>query len=282
MKDYWNFLNESKKNEFSGILDKLGKDLKKSAISVKQFLHDPDNKKHFLSGKSSDDIKIDVVEIKACELKPSQQQIYMNKVLGQVVCKKRILNGFLNDYADIPKIYISENNHIIDGHHKWSAIYMLNPDCIIKCHQIKLPIEAAIPIFNTILYIENPDGQGYTGKDSMNLYNINDIDLFESTLKDIVDEGYIDDDGIRKYPNDKFVGDPKKLLHIIRDSKIGEKNKLENKKDVIQYLFNNMKNIPKTGPKFGERNQMPQFGDVEDEVMKNLQNGKYDVKNIKW
>ena len=177
-------LFESKKiKNFNNILKNLGVmdnegniDLKDMIEKINQFLSKDGNKDKFLK-KVDDHIKpnVDVknIKIKAKNLKPSQNTIYLDHILSRLVVndydREQILSGELKDHD----ILISEDNHIIDGHHRWAAAFLINPKCKMDVTQIQLPIEYALPIINTILNAkdENIDD---TGDYSINIFDIED------------------------------------------------------------------------------------------------------------
>lgn len=92
------------------------------------------------------DDKIDVSEfyIKVKELQPTQSEIDLLKSIGVILTSKAkekginvkesltntLIDGKAKQFLD-NKILIANGKYIIDGHHRWSQVFILNPDAEI-------------------------------------------------------------------------------------------------------------------------------------------------------
>jgi len=106
-----------------------------SKVQAKQFLING-----LLDGDENDDkIKISLKSISANKLKPLQSQIYLSEVFDMY--KNRPESYFTNSI-----FLCSEDNRIIDGHHRFAAILLFYPDTKMKCLKIGLPIDKLLPL----------------------------------------------------------------------------------------------------------------------------------------
>lgn len=85
-------------------------------------------------------IKTERVQLDPSQIKHSQSKVNKEKVRSII---KDIRNG-----KSLPRIFISEDNFIIDGHHRWIAYKLLKLP--IKCIRIGLPQKEAIIKFKQI------------------------------------------------------------------------------------------------------------------------------------
>jgi hypothetical protein len=243
--------------EFNDILKQLGVMDKKGNVyllhmnkRIDEFLSKDDNKKAFLKELGDLDIKGSKVKIKAKNLKPGQTNIFLDKVLKIIsekpkFVKKVIKKGVINKTDDF---LISSDNYIIDGHHRWCAAFILNPKCKIKCTQINLPIEVALPILNAMIKGDTESrNQDQSGNENFNIYKIIKDEL-PNMISDTID---------RMNEDEKT-----KLFELI--------DRIDKKGDPIQYLEKNIKKLPKPDDEFTERKEMPQIKDNVDEVIDDI------------
>ena len=87
-------------------------------------------------GDETDDAKdVNVKEYSVSELKPSQSSMNLPKSLGMLVA---MINGKMPSGGNLGG-FISSDNFIMDGHHRWVSTAMLNPKLkvagyVIKCY----------------------------------------------------------------------------------------------------------------------------------------------------
>ena len=99
---------------------------------------------HKDKGPASDDaVKVSSVKIAAKDLRPIQKQIYFDKSLTAtaefgVASAKAFLQKSL--------MIMSSDNHIIDGHHRWSSALLIDPRMMMAGVKIDLPIAKLLPL----------------------------------------------------------------------------------------------------------------------------------------
>jgi len=93
-----------------------------------------------------DRIKVVTKSFSVQELKPSQSSMNINKALAQVVAMllgKMPMGGNLG-------AFISIDNHIMDGHHRWVATGMIDPNAKVGGYQVNFPGDKLIPVLNAL------------------------------------------------------------------------------------------------------------------------------------
>ena len=91
----------------------------------------------------SDKVKVTKGKIEAGKLKKSQKELHQDKIEG-------IAKRFTSPDKFKPLI-ISQDNHIVDGHHRWgAAIHKWGEDVKIPIFRIHLPILKAIKLYKDI------------------------------------------------------------------------------------------------------------------------------------
>lgn len=92
---------------------------------------------------ASDKVKVTKGKIEAGKLKKSQKELHQDKIEG-------IAKRFTSPDKFKPLI-ISQDNHIVDGHHRWgAAIHKWGEDVKIPIFRIHLPILKAIKLYKDI------------------------------------------------------------------------------------------------------------------------------------
>lgn len=94
--------------------------------------------------KSDDKISAKKVKIPAKSLKPAQKEIVPGKALAIAV---RYLMGAPIDLSDLGAI-VSSDNYIMDGHHRWAAAFLLDPNTKLTVTKIDLKGEELITVLN--------------------------------------------------------------------------------------------------------------------------------------
>jgi len=80
------------------------------------------------------------------ELKPSQTSMNIEKAMGQAIS---MILGDMELGGNI-EAFISSDNHIMDGHHRWVATAMVDPSKPVGGYQVDFPGEELIAILNAI------------------------------------------------------------------------------------------------------------------------------------
>lgn len=87
------------------------------------------------------------------DLQPTQSQIGLNDSIGFLAFKdpekaKNSLSGAANFGGG--KILTANGKYILDGHHRWSQVYLLNPDATIPAVDIKLNVSSETEMLKVI------------------------------------------------------------------------------------------------------------------------------------
>jgi hypothetical protein len=83
------------------------------------------------------------------ELKPSQSSMNIKKAMAFVLNMLWDGNQELNAGGDLGA-FISKDNFIMDGHHRWVATAMINPDMSMGGYRVDFPGEQLVSILNTM------------------------------------------------------------------------------------------------------------------------------------
>jgi len=244
-----NLDNKLNLREFDDILKQLGVMDEKGNLyllhmnrKINEFLSKGDNQKTFLKEIKKIDIRGERVKIKIKKLKPSQSSIYLDKVIEIIsenfkfvknIIKKGVINRNYKNISD--DFLISSDNYIIDGHHRWCSAFILNPKCKIKCTQINLPIDVALPILNAIIKEEFDNrNQNQSGNENFNVFKL----AYDETLPYLVSEL------IEKQFDDIELVDFFEMI---------------DQENPILYLSKNIQKLPKPKSEFSDRKDMPQL-----------------------
>ena len=200
----------------------------------------------YKDGSNVDDtVETKPVKIPASQLKPSQDAVYLGKALGMAI------GGVEGGSLDA---IISQDNRILDGHHRWAATIFNNPKARVGGVQAQLKIGDLIPVLRQAGdALGNNRGLPPKG---------GDVNIFKATLQDVRDAVY---DG--KHMNPQFYNREQAVEWFERT---GEK-KIQNSLNILQ----------RVGPPAGAppRAEMPK---VEPEQVKNVANklagGAIDVR----
>lgn len=107
-------------------------------------------------------------------LNPMQKEVIPEKALGMAV--GFLLNG-KPDLSDMEAI-VSSDNYIMDGHHRWAAATLLNPNEMVKVARVGLPASQLVTALNIWTKAKGRGGQGGKG----------DVSQFAASIPKLVDE----------------------------------------------------------------------------------------------
>lgn len=108
----------------------------------------------------SDDVSISKkATISVKDLKPAQTEIIKEKAFGMAI---KFLGKDEWDGVDLEAI-ISNDNFIMDGHHRWAAVFLIDPKAKIKGTVINLPGVALVSVLNIITKAMGKEGNPGTG-----------------------------------------------------------------------------------------------------------------------
>lgn len=210
-------------------------------VNTKGFL-----KKGLGDGDKEDDIvKTKPVQISVSKLKPSQDAIYLGKVLGMAI------NGI--EGGDLGAV-ISKDNYILDGHHRYAATTLNNPSAKVGGIQSDLMIGDLVPVLRAV-------GDAMKNKRGLEPKG-GDLNIFKVTMNDVKDCVY---NGKNMHP--KFYNKEKSIEWF---ENIGE-DTLAKRLKMLQ-----SKTPPPAAP---QRKDMPRINTDQLGILKSLLNkGKIDTK----
>ena len=121
-----------------------------------------------MDGKSDDDVvKTKTNTWSGSKLKPSQSAIYLGKSLGMAI-------GGVKG-GDLGSI-VSKDKHILDGHHRWAATMLSQPDAKITGIEADLGIGDLVPVLRAL-----GDAFGNTRRGEP---TGGDVNIFKATVRD--------------------------------------------------------------------------------------------------
>jgi hypothetical protein len=199
------------------LTDALVEELKTKEIDSKEFPNPLTQamKNIFVrKGKMDGDIKDDIVDVSkasiaASKLLPSQSAIYLGKSLGMAV-------GGIKG-GDIGAV-ISDDNHILDGHHRWAATMLSEPKAKIGGLKAKLKIGDLVPVLRALGDALGNERRGAPAGGDINIYDAT-IDDALSAIRD------------GKYMHPKFYSRVKSEEWL---ESIGGEDELKKRLEVIQ------------------------------------------------
>lgn len=128
----------------------------------------------FQLGFNDGDIKDDVVgsgeqSVSAKKLKPSQKEVFLAKSIDMAI--SGIKGGDLGSI-------VSHDNFILDGHHRWAATILNDPNASITAIKVALDIDDLIPVLRAA---GDAFGNSRRGAPS------GDLNVFTANIKDAMD-----------------------------------------------------------------------------------------------
>lgn len=137
---------EKNRSEMPVVSWKQVKDFQKSLSNGDLDIQNPFNENLLMEIKMQGDnnkVQAHFRSIKAKDLKPVQEQIYLSKVIKNF--KKY---GVPHDTHFITTKYmiVDKNNRIIDGHHRWTTVMIADPSIKIDLLKVDLDMEKLLPL----------------------------------------------------------------------------------------------------------------------------------------
>ena len=221
----------------------------------------------------------DAADLQVKNLFPTQAQIGLLDSIGFVafVLPENAKNALINNKADFKgeRILTANNKYILDGHHRWSQTYLLNPDATIPALNLTLNVKDE----NEMLKIVQLAIAATYGSIAMKAANAA-TDIYDDTIiskwnTEYKIEGNSTLGLVKAVLEGKFgtlpedggdIKNVEKFIEIIKNSK-----GLENREAVEKYLAKNAdllkanNNKPEGAP---PRSIMPQPGDTAKAVGK--------------
>jgi len=222
---------------------------------------------HVQLGQKDGDQKDDVIDvdkssISVRKLKPSQSSMNIEKAVGMAISMINKSGPFKGGPGGDLGAFISSDSFIMDGHHRWIASFMVDPDSKIIGHLVEFPRKELIAVLNTI-------SKGVfgvqKGKPATGGFEQFTFDGVKQTLEKFVVEGdgnFIKPDDVRKAA-ETFTG-------LKGDEAIEEMAE-----QFAENLDSATLEVPKDSP---EREDMPVIdGDDIEQAVKLLKGGHVDV-----
>lgn len=130
-------------------LSKIDKDTAQAAIM----------QKGGVPGQKDQNTKDDVITsstptIAVKDLKPAQTEIIKEKAFGMAI---GMLKKGQWDGLDLQSI-VSNDNYIMDGHHRWAAVFLIDPNASLKVTQIDLPGTSLVTALNYVTAAKGTPG----------------------------------------------------------------------------------------------------------------------------
>jgi len=99
----------------------------------------------FDHGKDDDVIGVESASFSVQQLKPSQSSMNIEKALSMAL-------GMIRDDSPGGDLgaFISNDNHIMDGHHRWVATAMVDPSAEIGGYKVAWPATQLLAVLNTL------------------------------------------------------------------------------------------------------------------------------------
>lgn len=227
------WLKDRKYPDYIKTLNKMLEDPKAASLLQDGFGGDLGNMK----------LKFDVLEIKAKDLEPSQSEIDISKSLKHALRKHENITIDFNEPVIINNspLITFKGKHIIDGHHRWAEVAILNPEAKMTCFNY----DGNISVIEMLKAVQGTIASvmaDYNENDKIPISTVNDVSIYK--MSDI---------DIEKYVHEHITQQVCNKLEVL----LG----LQSQEDVIYYIIENIKRFKKDNrPKHGlpNRGEMPQ------------------------
>lgn len=94
--------------------------------------------------KEDDKIDVRIAKVAVKDLKPIQRQIYFDKSMGAI--KEFGVKSSMDFVKNKSFFVVSDDNYIIDGHHRFLSALLLEPTAKVNALKIDLPIKKLLPM----------------------------------------------------------------------------------------------------------------------------------------
>lgn len=130
--------------------------------------------------KADDVLAVESKTWAAADLKPSQTTMRIDNTVGMVIA---MLNGEMDNNLGC---IVSSDNHIMDGHHRWSAAVIIDPASQVSGYGANLPGEQLLGVLNVLTKGVFGRNKGNPGKGAIADYTPENI---KAALQKAVNEG---------------------------------------------------------------------------------------------
>jgi hypothetical protein len=97
-----------------------------------------------------DKIAVNSSSIPVSDLKPSQSSMNIDKAVGMAISMINKSGPFKGGPGGNLGAFISKDNYIMDGHHRWIASYMVDPSAKVVGNVVDFPRKQLIAVLNTM------------------------------------------------------------------------------------------------------------------------------------
>lgn len=142
----------------NGFIDITGKNKELARKTQQDLLKDDSLAEEWLSAGSgpkgdADKLPGEEVMIAVKDLQPIQKQIFVVKALKMAAeqqGERKDMAWLLNTKPgdDSPYTIVSNDNFILDGHHRWLGAYLVDPDTQMKCVKISMTCKELLDLTN--------------------------------------------------------------------------------------------------------------------------------------
>lgn len=150
--------------------------------------------------KSDDDTAgADKISVAARTLKITQTTMDFGKFVGMAIQMMGKLGDFSGGAGGDLGAIISSDNHIMDGHHRWAATLMVDPDASVGGLQVQIPGKQLVGVLNVWTV-----AHGQSGKPSDTDMNALTPDAVAEKFKEMASKG------------GKFLPSPEEMLEAFK------------------------------------------------------------------
>jgi len=133
-----NYLEELNKNYELQIQNLLGEQYPEFVEILGKNIKDKKFRQALFRLEKKNKINTKILSAKAYDMMPTQNEIDVDKSLFYPLTLPKTTRMYLSQKTPImvggnPIVTCDNTKYIIDGHHRWSQIYVLNPDALIQC-----------------------------------------------------------------------------------------------------------------------------------------------------
>ena len=133
------------------------------------------------AGAPDDIVKTSDASFTCSQLKPSQSSMNIDKAMGMAF-------GYIKAGKAGGKLgaFVSKDNYIMDGHHRWISTYMVDPSAEIEGYSVSLPGQQLVAALNAL----TAGKFGHKGKPATGGFEqFKDAAAMKAAIQKIMDEG---------------------------------------------------------------------------------------------
>ena len=155
---------------YQKVLEKANPDLvDKNLFKTRLRQLDADTAKQLVKGGAEDNNNTDDVVFSkngfsapANSLLPGQSNMDLDKFIGMAIQMAGKFGGFPGGPGGNLDAIVSRDNRLMDGHHRWFATLIVNPEANVNGLQIDMPYEKLLGVLNVWTKAQDRDGKTAT------------------------------------------------------------------------------------------------------------------------